>query len=346
MLEMNKEYTYKEICETLGWQIYTGGNAKKKQIECIENSYKYSHPLTTRKTEKKSVWIFTEKLSEPVIDDKRVNNGGKNSRQPEEEFDYLLNCLLVNGYNRNVYYGREEKSIYLANALIYREFGFDYYKLMGSINYLVWEKDNKYKVQNLFEDIVQQAVKGKTITRISRKLGYKKNSLPKGILRDRGSRGKRKEQPIADDRLLPMYEEIEKIVCEKYGCSDLAESRRKGKYNNIIADIEEWFEKQEGIYGIKKVNKIVIDEVPDFKSVKKIQREYQAHFYEIVMESIEKSIMNRINNSKEYKKPLKEWEKEALLYYWKQLAGEEAVPVERPLQVPDPEFEALLAGED
>ena len=33
MLEMNKEYTYKGICEGLGWNLYTGGNSKKAQIK-------------------------------------------------------------------------------------------------------------------------------------------------------------------------------------------------------------------------------------------------------------------------------------------------------------------------
>lgn len=33
MIELNKEYTYKDICEELGWQVYSGGNSKKAQIK-------------------------------------------------------------------------------------------------------------------------------------------------------------------------------------------------------------------------------------------------------------------------------------------------------------------------
>ena len=43
MLELNKEYTYKEICSVLGWKESTG-NQKIKQIKEIESSYEFFHP--------------------------------------------------------------------------------------------------------------------------------------------------------------------------------------------------------------------------------------------------------------------------------------------------------------
>ena len=37
MLKLNKEYTYKQICEELGWNVFTGGDSKKAQIKEIES---------------------------------------------------------------------------------------------------------------------------------------------------------------------------------------------------------------------------------------------------------------------------------------------------------------------
>ena len=34
MIELNKEYTYSQICEIVGWKYYSGGNGKKAQISC------------------------------------------------------------------------------------------------------------------------------------------------------------------------------------------------------------------------------------------------------------------------------------------------------------------------
>ena len=58
MLELNKEYTYKEICSVLGWKESTG-NQKIKQIKEIKSSYEFFHP-ENKKTHKpkKSYNIF------------------------------------------------------------------------------------------------------------------------------------------------------------------------------------------------------------------------------------------------------------------------------------------------
>lgn len=37
MLELNQEYTYKKICEVLGWKE-SSGNQKKKQIKEVEDT--------------------------------------------------------------------------------------------------------------------------------------------------------------------------------------------------------------------------------------------------------------------------------------------------------------------
>lgn len=42
MLELNKEYTYSQICEIVGWKV-AEGNSKKAQIHEIESAYEFYH---------------------------------------------------------------------------------------------------------------------------------------------------------------------------------------------------------------------------------------------------------------------------------------------------------------
>lgn len=58
MLELNKEYTYKEICSVLGWKQSTG-NQKMKQIREIEASYEFFHPENKKTHKPKKSYIFT-----------------------------------------------------------------------------------------------------------------------------------------------------------------------------------------------------------------------------------------------------------------------------------------------
>ena len=44
MLKLNKEYTYREICNELGWKVFTGGDSKKAQLKEIESAYRFFHP--------------------------------------------------------------------------------------------------------------------------------------------------------------------------------------------------------------------------------------------------------------------------------------------------------------
>ena len=50
MIELNKEYTYKQIIELLGWKVQTG-EAKKAQIKEIESCFEFYHPMN-KKTHK------------------------------------------------------------------------------------------------------------------------------------------------------------------------------------------------------------------------------------------------------------------------------------------------------
>ena len=93
MLELNQEYTYKKICEVLGWKE-SSGNQKKKQIKEVEDSYEFYHPENKKTHKPKKSYIFTKQLKEPKLQDKRVNNGAV-KKIPDATFEYLFKCILV-----------------------------------------------------------------------------------------------------------------------------------------------------------------------------------------------------------------------------------------------------------
>ena len=47
MLELNKEYTYSQICEIVGWKV-AEGNSMKAQIHEIESAYEFYHPINKK----------------------------------------------------------------------------------------------------------------------------------------------------------------------------------------------------------------------------------------------------------------------------------------------------------
>ena len=57
MLELNKEYTYKEIIEILGWKYFSGGDSKKAQIKEIESVFEYYHPINKKTHKEKKSYI-------------------------------------------------------------------------------------------------------------------------------------------------------------------------------------------------------------------------------------------------------------------------------------------------
>lgn len=99
MLELNREYTYKEIIKELGWEE-KGGNSKKAQIKEIESSYEFYHPMNNKTHKEKKSYIFTEQLKTPVEPSKSNCGGAHNIKNIKPMIDYLQSCLtddVVNG---------------------------------------------------------------------------------------------------------------------------------------------------------------------------------------------------------------------------------------------------------
>ena len=100
MIELNKEYTYKQIVELLGWKYYSGGNGKKAQIKEIESSFEFYHPINKKTHKEKKSYIFTKQLREPVEPSKSNNGGSNNNKNITPMIDYLLRIAetICRGY--------------------------------------------------------------------------------------------------------------------------------------------------------------------------------------------------------------------------------------------------------
>ena len=86
-LELNKEYTYPQICETVGWQ-QTTGNSRLAQIREIEDANEYYHPINKKTHKPKKSYIFTRKLRD-MVEPSKENSAGNNRKNIQPMIDYL-----------------------------------------------------------------------------------------------------------------------------------------------------------------------------------------------------------------------------------------------------------------
>ena len=93
MIELNKEYTYQQICEILGWKVYTGGASKKAQIKELESCFKFYHPENKKTHKPKKSYIFTKMLRKPVKPSKS-NCGGSHNNKNIAPMIKLLKAIL------------------------------------------------------------------------------------------------------------------------------------------------------------------------------------------------------------------------------------------------------------
>lgn len=86
-LELNKEYTYPQICETIGWE-QTTGNSRIAQIKEIEDAHEFYHPVNRKTHKPKKSYIFTRKIRE-LVEPSRENSAGNNRKNIQPMIDYL-----------------------------------------------------------------------------------------------------------------------------------------------------------------------------------------------------------------------------------------------------------------
>ena len=317
MLELNHEYTYQEICRKLGWNVSSGAQ-KIKQIKVLEESYKFYHPENKKTHKPKKSYIFTEQLKEPVISDGRKNNGTESSF-PLDEFEYLFKCILVGGVQRNYYFERGiMNEIYVSNALLYKEFGFDIYGYFSGVFYGDFWNPRVNKIKNLFQDICLSAARSATVTRLCRLLGCEKNTLPKGILRHLNSQNTIL-MPAND--LMPIYQEYMGECLREYECRSEIQAIKRGLYFEITDAITDRFIEEKDLYGVRRYNRIEInmDYIMTFKKTANKKWQLQRKFRRVVVESIYQSVRRRCLDLKEYSQKLAPVEKLILLNYFRQM---------------------------
>lgn len=86
-LELNKEYTYPQICEILGWE-QKAGNSKKAQIHEIESAYEFYHPINKKTHKQKKSYIFKRKIRD-IIKPSKENSAGNNRKNIQSMIEYL-----------------------------------------------------------------------------------------------------------------------------------------------------------------------------------------------------------------------------------------------------------------
>ncbi|NSG60808.1 hypothetical protein [Blautia massiliensis (ex Durand et al. 2017)] len=317
MLELNHEYTYQEICRKLGWNVSSGAQ-KIKQIKVLEESYKFYHPENKKTHKPKKSYIFTEQLKEPVISDGRKNNGTESSF-PLDEFEYLFKCILVEGVQRNYYFERGiMNEIYVSNALLYKEFGFDIYGYFLEVFYGDFWNPRVNKIKNLFQDICLSAARSATVTRLCRLLGCEKNTLPKGILRHLNSQN---TILMPANELMPIYQEYMGEYLREYECRSEIQAIKRGLYFEITDAITDRFIEEKDLYGVRRYNRIEInmDYIMTFKKNANKKWQLQRKFRRVVVESIYQSVRRRCLDLKEYSQKLAPVEKLILLNYFRQM---------------------------
>lgn len=102
MLELNKEYTYKEIIELLGWEE-KAGNSKKAQINEIESAYEFYHPMNKKTHKEKKSYIFTKQLRE-LVEPSKSNCGGSHNNKNIAPMIKYLQAYLSDDYCDGTYY--------------------------------------------------------------------------------------------------------------------------------------------------------------------------------------------------------------------------------------------------
>lgn len=306
MIKLNEIYTYKELCNLRNEKVKTG-KSKKLQLKNWRRYFEWEN-ITTQKYKIIKIYDVPKEKN-----DGRKYNGRKNLI-PEEEFDYLWKVMVSEAYKKNKYIERSWlNKVYFSNTLLFEMFGFSYSHYLKKAEL---EEDDDI-VKNVFQNIVYEALKANTITRLCKRYGFNKNSLPKGILRSKNS--VKLGQMIDDDELLDEYNEIEAKILKEMNCYSVVDAVRQGKYKRLMDGIQSEFSSKKK-YNVQKFNVIKVE---DFSVIengenfgdKKLIEEYRNHFRQVILSSVEKSCLNRIKNNQKYKLKLNEKQKELLKKY-------------------------------
>lgn len=145
-LEYFKEYTYKQICDALGWK-YTTGKAKQIQIKEIESAFEFEHPMNKKTHKQKKSYVFTKQLRAL---NKPKRGGVYNTKFIQPMMDYVMQTDIITGEYKS--FGRW----LCADLKIFKPAVYDIYTYDETLVKAVCEKNDISNVR-LFNDYVRRA---------------------------------------------------------------------------------------------------------------------------------------------------------------------------------------------
>lgn len=185
-LEFGKEYKYPEVCDVFGWKVQTGKNRiKEKQEAELDRCYKFYHPINPKTHKKKKSYIFTEKLSDIDMSDKRGgarDNAGRTNAIDYRAISFLLTHIICYQKENN-----KMEEIYKDGKLYIYFINYDMQAKLGwtvnqnKVIYQEWEKMPEYKtctwsnkkrdyddIADWLSEIVRQKVYANTTKQLTR----------------------------------------------------------------------------------------------------------------------------------------------------------------------------------
>lgn len=211
-MEMNREYTYQEICENKGWKVSTG-KSKILQLRKIENEYEYYQPMNIKTHKPKKSYVFTKVRDNPLPLASRggSRNGAGRHSKLDEEFMTVISYLI---HHYNVKYCFNDEEIYFSKDEICKFFG-----VYNNIYNLDYEKYDRMVTDNI---IVM--LNGRANSIIFDKLEKCKSvKYSQGILLN----GTRR------DDLLGRYSEYEQQYLDAHGYLHTGQVARCHKWNEM-----------------------------------------------------------------------------------------------------------------
>lgn len=244
-LELNKEYTYKEICDVFGW-IKQSSDSKKAQIKQIESCYEFYHPMNKKTKKPKKSYIFTAKIKDmEEIKHGGAREGAGRKTNMQEEFDIILKCYLHKEFNKNTYFNYVlgyENIFYFSKSSMY--------KFFGANKDIYGVKDDKNVNKQIYETIMDK-YQSQVTTLIWDKVKRNKDiGLSKGIITYKSNN---KNSAEVHDEELDTYNRYQSIYLEECKFKSLRDVVKNGQWKEMQNWISDKFEKYDRVICTEKI---------------------------------------------------------------------------------------------
>lgn len=196
MLELNREYSYEEMCLELGWVVYQGGSARQRQLDAIKRAYEHHVPINPKSGKpKRGKLVLTKKLGEIDYSDGRRGNG----RSPlisAEDFDILLSHTIKRYSIDTQPISDSKVRALLFTSSIYEGFGLNVYRAMKLAKSRLAEGERDGLVESVLEGCVEGKAHDYSIRRIASQLERGKAGLPKETVYKQNAGDKYSPAPV------------------------------------------------------------------------------------------------------------------------------------------------------